>query len=330
MGWNVYALLLYYAPCILGAFFMPFFSTFWVVKQIKCTALLHNKSSSNSAAAAAAAYNNQYDRGAAVHTLPLKLIFASQELFDSFMQHVIKEFNVEVVLSLIEFMQFKQHSIETLKIDVRDIDADHRVRCSFPANTPLSAIVYGEEPMPATLSTVSSVASFHSLQTSEELRAQPTPETPGHGDEDVNVDVDDDDENPKCSETADNVAVTAATATVTAAEAVVVASSSSSSSTEMRLLKHKAYRLYEKYVKCGSQFEINISYKTKCSLDYWMANYDSWMMRQIYAAQLALMFEDCCCEMICLLNGSKQRFKHEPCLSTQPSIPKPTLHLAVV
>ena len=74
--------------------------------------------------------------------------------------------------------------------------------------------------------------------------------------------------------------------------------------------KMKAYKLFQKYVAVGSQYEINISSQTRVELIRKMGNLQEWLRNDnIDDLYLFSLFNKCCVEMIRLLNGSFARFK---------------------
>lgn len=76
-----------------------------------------------------------------------------------------------------------------------------------------------------------------------------------------------------------------------------------------RPLKECAYRLYEKYIEIGSEFQINISGEMRMRLDALMDDYDKWMEMDISDQKLCEMFDDAIDEMTVLMSASLQRFE---------------------
>ena len=77
--------------------------------------------------------------------------------------------------------------------------------------------------------------------------------------------------------------------------------------------RKKAYGLYYKYVKVGSEFEINISYRMRMTLDSLMKDYEKWMSDDNYINEMDMvkMWDDPMTALIKLLNSSKHRFRYE-------------------
>ena len=86
--------------------------------------------------------------------------------------------------------------------------------------------------------------------------------------------------------------------------------------------KMKAHKLYEKYIKVGCEFEINISSKARCKLHSKLGNIDSLINEQdtenpMTIRDLILVFEHSKIEMLKLLTYSLTRMKGGCGLSTQ-------------
>ena len=72
----------------------------------------------------------------------LKDILANEEYLELFMCHLAQEFSIECILSLIEFMQFKQLIFESRQVKPKSI-RDFVI--TFPTSIPKSSIVYNTE-----------------------------------------------------------------------------------------------------------------------------------------------------------------------------------------
>ena len=77
------------------------------------------------------------------YDMNVKEILKDDKLFDGFMQHLIKEFCMENLLGLIEFVQFKKKVIEVYNINDEQVVNHETNEYEFPASVPLSDIVYG-------------------------------------------------------------------------------------------------------------------------------------------------------------------------------------------
>ena len=79
----------------------------------------------------------------------------------------------------------------------------------------------------------------------------------------------------------------------------------------MRSFKIKAYQLYKKYVDSGGEFEINISYESRMTLEHLMTNYEKWISDESKVSEkdMTRLYDECMLELIKLLNHSRQRFK---------------------
>ena len=72
-----------------------------------------------------------------------------------------------------------------------------------------------------------------------------------------------------------------------------------------------AYKLYNKYIKVGSKFEINLAYQDRKKYLRLMDNYGEWILELKYSSNIKLfnLFDLCIKEMCCLLLSSFIRFK---------------------
>ena len=75
--------------------------------------------------------------------------------------------------------------------------------------------------------------------------------------------------------------------------------------------KLKAYRIYERFIKEGSEFEINISSSQRKPLINLLDNLETLMKSNANIIDLFLLFEDAKSEMWHLLQFSLQRFQGE-------------------
>jgi len=80
--------------------------------------------------------------------------------------------------------------------------------------------------------------------------------------------------------------------------------------------KHKIYKLYAKYVRSGSELEVNISGRSRLALANMMDDYERWMRlhkyEQLDAVFLMHIFDKVIDQMFELLTASYRRFKHSP------------------
>eukprot|EP01084_Bolivina_argentea_P018442 34335_1 len=78
----------------------------------------------------------------------------------------------------------------------------------------------------------------------------------------------------------------------------------------LQILKHKAYGLYIKYIRIGSQFEINLSYRQRVELTNLMEDYDLWMNDNgsVNEMELFQIWDGCIAEMISFMNHAKTRY----------------------
>ena len=77
--------------------------------------------------------------------------------------------------------------------------------------------------------------------------------------------------------------------------------------------KKIAYKIYKKYVKVGADYEINIQSRTRKRLMTQIDNYFAWINdKNVDIVSLFYLFEQCFKEMIALLNGCLTRFRVSP------------------
>ena len=77
--------------------------------------------------------------------------------------------------------------------------------------------------------------------------------------------------------------------------------------------RYKAYKLYEKYIKIGSSFEINLSDVDRKKFMILMNDKQTWFENKQYdSVQLFLLFSKCNLEMLRLLYSSLNRLKKKP------------------
>ena len=78
-------------------------------------------------------------------------------------------------------------------------------------------------------------------------------------------------------------------------------------------LKDKAYKIYQKYIKHGAIYAINISHRVRQKLIDLMDNYDFWEINEEIKGKLLMnIFDDACKEIKRLMNDSYKRFKLTP------------------
>ena len=73
--------------------------------------------------------------------------------------------------------------------------------------------------------------------------------------------------------------------------------------------KIKAHKLFNKYVKCGSEYEINIQYEQRNELQTVLSDLDGLLKLNMSLKDLYSLFDDCKNEMVTLLTFSLTRFK---------------------
>ena len=77
--------------------------------------------------------------------------------------------------------------------------------------------------------------------------------------------------------------------------------------------KKIAYKIYQKYVQVGADYEINVQSKTRKTLMRKMDNFEDWILNdQVDLLTLFHLFEQCFAEMVALLSGCLGRFRTSP------------------
>eukprot|EP01084_Bolivina_argentea_P219499 372265_1 len=71
----------------------------------------------------------------------LRNILQDNELFHSYMQHLIREFSMECLLAFVEFRQYKIHALQVFNIE----DPATTMCVTFPKSVPQSDIVYNDD-----------------------------------------------------------------------------------------------------------------------------------------------------------------------------------------
>ena len=76
------------------------------------------------------------------------------------------------------------------------------------------------------------------------------------------------------------------------------------------IYKKICWELYNKYIKMGSEFEINIDYRTRQSFIENMSNFEKWVTTETSINEYITLFDDCQKQMIQFLNNTYSRFKN--------------------
>lgn len=218
-------------------------------------------------------------------------VLRDEKFFDLFMDHLQCEFSIEIILSLIEFIQFQRsvyefaRTINAFQYDENFIPIDDEWRIIYdffhiPATIPKSSIVYGE------LKNDEIALCKHLALNSSSINSNFM--------EEIQTNEDENDENNDLMEIQEN-----------------------DPEIERKKIEFliRSYKLYEKYIKYGGELEINLSFKEKQKLIDLMDEYNKWVNQTIddNGKQLKLLFklfEKSMEEMFTLLNYSFSRFKY--------------------
>eukprot|EP01084_Bolivina_argentea_P060670 110836_1 len=136
-----------FMPILFANFIISFLSTYWVLKQIDLyehfdhgfsfpMELVEQTSISVGGMSPRA-------HSGTTSNLSLVEILSDDETLNLFMQHLIKEFSMECILSTIEMLQFRNYAIKSL--DINEVDVEDCVDIHFPDSIPQSEIVYSNE-----------------------------------------------------------------------------------------------------------------------------------------------------------------------------------------
>eukprot|EP00485_Elphidium_margaritaceum_P016821 CAMPEP_0202725010 /NCGR_PEP_ID=MMETSP1385-20130828/178531_1 /ASSEMBLY_ACC=CAM_ASM_000861 /TAXON_ID=933848 /ORGANISM="Elphidium margaritaceum" /LENGTH=219 /DNA_ID=CAMNT_0049390865 /DNA_START=1 /DNA_END=663 /DNA_ORIENTATION=+ len=112
-------------------FSKPFISTFFVLRQIDTDGTSADEQLPDMMEAALQLHP----------VLPFEQILSSELSLNAFMAHLIKEFSIESLLSLIEFCQFRNYGMESFHIEAASL-AQIEIDWPVHAKLPLSDIVH--------------------------------------------------------------------------------------------------------------------------------------------------------------------------------------------
>ena len=182
-------------------------------------------------------------------TLHLKDVLLHEKGLDLFIQHLAKEFSLECVLSLIEFIQFECYVFDKImqEFDEQQTEKNKDENNSGINNRKRHERKWKEHKL-ASLLVSKKIKLPQSVPPSHIVSGVYTPSGP---DGDIGGIL----MGWRQSTMYDN----------------------SNSKVFMRECKHKAHQLYEKYVKVGSALEINVSYRARKHLSDLMNDYETWM-----------------------------------------------------
>ena len=219
-------------------------------------------------------YENDIDDALPLSDVTLSEVLSDENGIDLLMQHLSREFSMECLLSLIEFIQFQimiynYISNQALKPKLFCV----KTEIDLPLSIPISGIVLDID--------------F------------------GHEKKDSHFD---DDKNENIDETNnDQIQQQASLSTSTTEDGL------SLSKIWILDAKMKSIELYRKYVAVGSEYQINLSTRTRERLTDRMDNSNQWIQNQtVSKMELFYLFDKCCQEMFYLLQGSFARFKEDP------------------
>merc|ERR1712087_688640 len=83
----------------------------------------------------------------------------------------------------------------------------------------------------------------------------------------------------------------------------------------LRMYREMAWRLWDKYIRSGAEFEINVAYSTRNACAGWMRNGDHWLDGNVQAVgdtELFHIFDHCISVCFSFCSHSFTRFKTMP------------------
>eukprot|EP01084_Bolivina_argentea_P152086 265351_1 len=257
-------------------------------------------------------------------------VLQNSVLFDQFMGHLIKEFSIEIMLSLIEMSQFQQsvrefaEEIHEFEYDdnMEPMDPEWRVRVTaefpiYPSCIPHSAIVWDDL-------NKGEVALCRHLGIKNDSLSADTNYSNGFG---IRLDTYDDDydgservqlegmnsRNRKSSSiNLRSRKSSSVTANIRNSTSVNIRSSTEIEVKKIELLI-RSHKLYAKYIEKGSVLEMNLTQEQKGQMIGTMRGFNEWVnMQDNDGNQLKMLFqlfEKTMEEMFTILNASFIRFK---------------------
>lgn len=225
--------------------------------------------------------------------------------YDAFIQHLSKEFSMENLLSMTEFLQFKYYVHRKAEKSVMNKDLRRWFNMLPLDSLPRSEIVYaGEEEEMKSNGKRKKKSTFiielvkQKSLSSTTKSSQDKPEPP------ENPAANNNNDNKKELELEDDLP-----------QIVYDKSSNKYKSDDeefVKDIKQKAHKLYVKYIRTSSEYEINISYELRLSYKTLLDNQVIWLENKEFNDLIKLrdMFDNCCIIMKRLINHSFTRFRN--------------------
>ena len=274
-GKNVISSFLEHFAAIFAASVTPFISTVWVLRQIRNSDEMH--------------LVRQLTQNG-VH-LSVREILADNHLIQSFMDHLIHEFSAENLLALIEFQQFRIHLMDKYgsKVFVPDTTDGDDVVLELAETVPKSDIVYSPTVLGFNIRSKKSLSNLSTKSASNSKLKGVLVQTSSDQPNGVNSNTD--------NGTGGELQMT---------------EQQSERFDALNAFQIKALQLYNKYVRRGAEFQINLSFDVHHSLDSFMLSMvkDHIMTgsTEMNPVELAFVFDHAMKELLLLLNDSKSRF----------------------
>lgn len=239
--------------------------------------------------------------------------------YNAFIQHLSKEFSMENLLSMTEFLQFKLYNYRKYRHSVMNKELRRWFQMLPLDALPRSEIVYSGDPeyeedmknggkrrKKITINLLKKQGSLSSVDSTKS--ASPAPDSP---------------RSPQLTN------YESPTRTISDNESgrsngdpqipeIVYSNSGKDDNLHdnqdmvfIKTVKQKARQLYIKYIKTSSEYEINISYELRLSYRNLLENENQWLENKEYNDMVKLrdMFDDCCVIMKRLITHSFTRFK---------------------
>jgi len=230
------------------------------------------------------------DDAGVIRRIKLDSVLRNKYGYDAFIQHLSKEFSMENLLALTEFLQFKRYIFDKYKHSVESKELYNWFHMLPLDDMPRSEIVYAGEPLYARKKN----------KRTKRFGSSPSPPRPisPHY---VEQKLDNDDNEDDDEEVPDEKELQLAQRLYDDDDVEFV-----------RECKWKAHQLYVKYVRPGAQWEINIAWDLRQNLRALLDDEQRWLGNPQWNELLKLrdLFDKCCDVTRRLMNQSLTRFKN--------------------
>ena len=252
-----------------------------------------------------------------IRRIKIDHVLRNQYGYDAFIQHLSKEFSMENLLSMTEFLQFKLYNYRKYRHSVMNKELRRWFQMLPLDALPRSEIVYSGDPeyeedmrnggkrkKKMTINLLKKQTSLSSMDSTKS--GSPGPqlsnyESPTRTKSEAASDNENggNDRDPEVPE-------------------IVYSNSAKNDNLHdnqdiifIKTVKRKARKLYLKYIRTSCEYEINISYELRLSYKHLLENETEWLENKEFDDMIKLrdMFDDCCVIMKRLITHSFTRFK---------------------